>query len=193
MKAMSRSLRVSLVLSCSLLLAACGFHLRRSAALPSSMQRVHLTVNGGGQLQRSLARTLVSSGVSVEDESGPGIAELDVTRAAFSTDSLSINGSARVTEYAVRYHVEFNVRDGSGNLLIPGQHIDMSREYSYNAGDTVGSTAEVEQLQRSLNDDMVQAILFRLQAAAKHPEAVMGAAAAPASAGTAPAPTDAGH
>jgi LPS-assembly lipoprotein len=193
MKAMSRSLRVSLVLSCSLLLAACGFHLRRSAALPSSMQRVHLTVNGGGQLQRSLARTLVSSGVTVEDESGPGIAELDVTQAAFSTDSLSINGSARVTEYAVRYHVEFNVKDGSGNLLIPGQHIDMSREYSYNAGDTVGSTAEVEELQRSLNDDMVQAILFRLQAAAKHPEAVMGAGAAPASAGTAPAPADVGH
>jgi LPS-assembly lipoprotein len=46
----------------------------------------------------------------------------------------------------------------------------------------------VEQLQQSLSDDMVQAILFRLQAAAKHPEAVRGAAAAPASAGSAPAP-----
>ena len=80
----------------------------------------------------------------------------------------------------MRYHVEFNVKDGKGDLLIPGQHIDMSREYSYNAGDTVGSTAEVEELQRSLNDDMVQAILFRLQAAAKHPQPVMGAAAAPA-------------
>jgi LPS-assembly lipoprotein len=144
------------------------------------MQRVHLTVSGGGELQRNLARTLTASGVTVEDESGPGIAELDVTTAHFSTDSLSINGSARVTEYAVRYHVEFNVKDGKGDLLIPGQHIDMSREYSYNAGDTVGSTAEVEELQRSLNDDMVQAILFRLQAAAKHPQPVMGAAAAPA-------------
>lgn len=185
---MSRSLQVSLLLLCGLALSACGFHLRRSAALPASMQQVHLTVDGGGALQRNLARTLVASGVTVEDEGGPGIAELDVTEAKFSSDSLSINGSARVTEYAVRYHVEFNVKDGKGNLLIPGQQIDMSREYSYNAGDTVGSTAEVEQLQQSLSDDMVQAILFRLQAAAKHPEAVMGAAAAPASAGSAPAP-----
>lgn len=190
---MSRSLQVSLLLLCGLALSACGFHLRRSAALPPAMQRVHLTVSGGGELQRNLARTLVASGVTVEDESGPGIAELDVTRAHFSTDSLSINGSARVTEYAVRYHVEFNVKDGSGSLLIPGQHIDMSREYSYNAGDTVGSTAEVEQLQRSLNDDMVQAILFRLQAAAKHPETVMGAAATPAPAGSAPAPASSTH
>ncbi|MDO1528082.1 LPS assembly lipoprotein LptE [Fulvimonas sp. R45] len=181
---MSRPLRVALLLSGMLALAACGFHLRRSAALPSSMQHVHLTVNGGGSLQRDLARTLVASGVVVEDQGGPGIAELAVPVASFSTDSLTFNGAARVTEYAVRYHVEFNVKDGGGALLVPSQQIDMSREYSYNAGDTVGSTAEVEQLQRSLTDDMVQAILFRLQAAAKHPQAVQGEAA-PAAASTA--------
>jgi LPS-assembly lipoprotein len=192
MKAMSRPLQVSLLLLCGLALGACGFHLRRSAALPPSMQHVHLAIDGGGDLQRNLARTLVASGIAVEDESGPGVAELAVTTAHFSTDSLSINGAARVTEYAVRYHVEFNVKDGSGNLLIPSQHIDMSREYSYNAGDTVGSSAEVEELQRSLSDDMVQAILFRLQAAAKHPEAVLGADA-PASAGSAPAPAGTTH
>jgi LPS-assembly lipoprotein len=192
MKAMSRPLQVSLLLLCGLALAACGFHLRRSAALPPSMQRVHLTVDGGGDLQRSLARTLVASGIDVQDDSAPGVAELDVTTARFSTNSLSINGSARVTEYAVRYHVEFNVKDGAGNLLVPNQQIDMSREYSYNAGDTVGSSAEVEQLQRSLTDDMVQAILFRLQAAAKHPEAVLDGAA-PAAAGSAPAPAGSTH
>ena len=190
---MSRSLQVSLLLLCGLALSACGFHLRRSAALPPSMQKVHLTVSGGGALQRDLARTLLASGVTVEDESGPGIAELDVTQAHFSTNSLSINGSAQVTEYAVRYHLEFNVKDGEGNLLIPGQQIDMSREYSYNAGDTVGSSAEVEELQRSLSDDMVQAILFRLQAAAKHPQTVKGAAAAPASANATPAPASSTH
>jgi LPS-assembly lipoprotein len=176
MNPMSRPFRVSLLLLCSLALSACGFHLRRSAALPPSMHHVHLTVNGGGDLQRSLARTLFASGVDVEDASGPGIAELNVTQAQFSTDSLSINGSARVTEYAVRYHVEFNVVDGSGNVMIPNQQINMSREYGYNAGDTVGSTAEVEELRRSLTDDMVQAILFRLQAAAKHPQTVSPAA-----------------
>ncbi|WP_329741002.1 LPS assembly lipoprotein LptE [Dyella sp. A6] len=174
---MSRPFRISLLLLGSLALGACGFHLRRSASLPPSMQHLHLTVNGGGKLQRSLARTLYASGVDVEDTSGPGIAELDVGTAQFSTDSLSINGSARVTEYAVRYHVEFLVKDGSGNVIVPNQQINMSREYSYNAGDTVGSTAEVEELQRSLTDDMVQAILFRLQAAARHPQTVSPSAA----------------
>jgi LPS-assembly lipoprotein len=44
----------------------------------------------------------------------------------------------------------------------------MSREYSYDASNTVGNESQVQELQRSLNDDMVQAILFRLQAASKH-------------------------
>jgi LPS-assembly lipoprotein len=35
----------------------------------------------------------------------------------------------------------------------------------------VGNASQVQEIQRSLNDDMVQAILFRLQAAGKHPQA----------------------
>ena len=186
---MSRPFQATLVLLCGLALGACGFHLRRSASLPPSMQHVHLVVQGSNTLQRELARTLEASGIDVEDEGGPGIAELNIPVAQFSSNSLTINGAARVTEYAVRYHVEFNVKDGSGKLLIPNQHIDMSREYSYNAGDTVGSTAEVEELQRSLNDDMVQAILFRLQAAARHPEAEKNLVD-PAATGSVPAPAD---
>ena len=52
----------------------------------------------------------------------------------------------------------------------------MSRDYSYDATNTIGNQAQVEEIQRSLNDDMVQAILFRLQAAGRHqPDAPAGA------------------
>jgi LPS-assembly lipoprotein len=164
---MNRLFRASLLVS-SLALSACGFHLRQSAALPTSMQHLHLTVNGGGDLQRNLVRALEDSGVTVEDESGPGVAELKIPVAQFSTDTLSVSGGARVTEYTVRYQVDFQVDDGNGQALVPQQRIDMSRDYSYDATNTVGNTAQVEEIQRSLNDDMVQAILFRLQAAGRH-------------------------
>jgi LPS-assembly lipoprotein len=167
-----RPIRMPLLLVSVLALAACGFHLRQSAALPASMQHVHLVVDGRGDLQRNLARALEGSGVTLEDESGPGIAELKVPVAAFRTDMLSVSGYARVTEYAVHYQVEFLVTDHAGQVLVPSQRIDMSREYSYDATNPVGDTTQVEEIQRSLNDDMVQAILFRLQAAGKHPLAV---------------------
>lgn len=164
---MNHLFRASLLV-CTLALSACGFHLRQSAALPTSMQRMHLTVNGGGSLQRDLARALGDSGVTLEDEGGPGIAELKIPVAAFDTDTLSVSGGARVTEYTVRYQVRFEVDDSNGQALVPQQRVDMSRDFSYDALNTVGTDAQVEEIRRSLNDDMVQAILFRLQAAGRH-------------------------
>lgn len=158
----------ALLLVSTLALGACGFHLRQSVALPSSMQRMHLTVNGGVDFQRSLTRALDHSGVTVVDEGGPDIAELRIPVAAFSTDTLSAGGYARITEYSIQYQVQFDVTDTAGRTLVPRQTINMSREYSYDATNTVGNAAQVAEIQRSLNDDMVQAILFRLQAAGQH-------------------------
>ena len=79
-----RPIHASLLLMSALALGACGFHLRGNAAMPPSMQHVHLAVSGEGDLERGLARGLRGSGVTVEDDSGPGIAELNVPVSAFS-------------------------------------------------------------------------------------------------------------
>ena len=163
-----RPIQASLLLLLALALSACGFHLRENAALPASMQRVHLTVNGESYFQRQLARALETAGATVEDDAGPGIADLQVPTAAFSTDTLTSGGYARISEFAIHYSVQFVVTDANGQVLVPTQHINMSREYSYDASDTIGNASQVEQIQKSLSDDMVQAILFRLQAAARH-------------------------
>jgi LPS-assembly lipoprotein len=166
-----RSFRTVVLLALALVLAACGFHLRENARLPAAMQRVHVTVNGNTTLQRHLARALQTSGATVEDAGGAGIAELQVPVAAFSSDTVTAGGYSRISEFAVRYQVQFQVTDVGGRILVPHQQIDMSREYSYDATNTVGNASQVQEIQRSLNDDMVQAILFRLQAAGKHPQA----------------------
>lgn len=163
-----RPMHVSMLLGLTLVLSACGFHLRENASLPTQMQRVHVAVASGGEFQRMLTRALEVSGVTVEDESGPGIAELRVPTAAFSTDSLNNCGYVRITEYAVHYLVQFDVADSNGQVLIPIQRINMQREYSYDARNTVGNASQVQEIQRSLNNDAVQAILFRLEAAGKH-------------------------
>ncbi len=163
-----RLLRAPLLLATVLALTACGFHLRENVKLPPSMQQVHLDVSGNSDFERHLARTLETSGVTVVDESGPGVAELRAPIVRFSSESLTAGGYVRITEAAVRFHVEFDVVDPAGQTLVDRQTIDMSREYSYDATDAIGNASQVEALQKSLGDDMVQAILFRLQAAGKH-------------------------
>ncbi|SFW60225.1 LPS-assembly lipoprotein LptE [Luteibacter sp. UNCMF366Tsu5.1] len=175
-----RSLRVAALVSVVALVSACGFHLRHSAALPPGMKKIHLTVSGGGRLERELTRALENSDVTVVDKPAVDAAELAITSNTFRTDSLTVSGTARVTEYAVRYHVDFNAKASDGTVIIAPQSVDMSREFSYDATNTIGTASQTEELQRSLIGDMVQAILFRLQAAGAHP-ALAAPAQAPAS------------
>ena len=171
-----RLLQLPALLGCVVALAACGFHLRQNVKLPASIQTAHLTVSGGGDFQRLLARELEVGGVDIKDEGGPGIAEVRVPVAAFTTDTLTAGGYARITEYAVRFQVQFSVIDAVGNVIVPTQRIDMQREYSYDATNTIGNASQVTEIQRSLSQDMVQAILFRLQAVSKQAAAVPAAA-----------------
>ena len=166
---LSRSLRTALVLAAVALVSACGFHLRHTAALPPGMKKIHLTVAGGGGLERQLSRALSNSDVEIVDHASADAADLTITSNTFRTDSLTVSGTARVTEYAVRYHVDFNAKAADGTVIIPNQSVDMSREFSYDATNTIGTASQTEELQRSLIGDMVQSILFRLQAAGAHP------------------------
>lgn len=179
---LSRSLRTALVLAAVALVSGCGFHLRQTAALPPGMKKIHLTVAAGGMLQRELSRALSNSNAEIVDHASVDAADLTVTANTFRTDSLTVSGTARVTEYAVRYHVDFNVRAGDGTVIVPSQSVDMSREFSYDATNTIGTASQTEELQRSLIGDMVQSILFRLEAAGAHPAAA--ATPAPAPSGT---------
>lgn len=187
---MNRMLKAVLLLLPVLALSACGFHLRGNAALPKGMERVHLTVGGGGDFQRKLARALLASNVIVEDKSGPGIAELRVPAQNFDIQSLTVSGYAEVTEFAVNYHVVFNATDANGKTIVPSQEINLQREYSYDASQPVGTEAQVEQIEGSLIDDAIQAVLFRLQAVATHGEAAASKAVGtlPAEASTTPEP-----
>lgn len=186
---MNRTLKIVSLLPL-LALAACGFHLRGSAALPQGMERVHLTVGGGGDFQRKLARALLASNVTLEDKSGPDVAELHVPAQNFTMQILTVNGAAQVTEFAVHYHVVFTATDANGKTIVPIQTIDLQREFSYDSGQPVGTAAQVEQIQASLIDDSVQALLFRLQAVARHGEeaATKAVGTLPASASTTPEP-----
>jgi LPS-assembly lipoprotein len=182
---MNRTLKIVSLLPL-LAITACGFHLRGSAALPNGMERVHLTVGGNGDFQRKLARALLASNVVVEDKGGPGVAELHVPAQNFGLQILTVNGAAQVTEFAIHYHVVFTATDSNGKTIVPTQAIDLQREFSYEAGQTVGTAAQIEQIQDSLVDDSVQALLFRLQAVAKHGEeaATKAVGTMPASAST---------
>lgn len=159
------------VAAVALLFSGCGFHLRNSAQLPAGMHKVHLTVSGNSDFRRALGRALVTAGTTLVDKPGPGVAEFRVPEARFRSDALTITGRGRISEYAVRFNVRFGVVDSQGQTIVSSQSIRMSREFTYDARQAIGRQTQVRAMQKGLIQNMVRAVMFRLQAVGSAPAA----------------------
>jgi LPS-assembly lipoprotein len=163
-----RRLPLALVVAVAAFLAGCGFHLRKEAVLPASMQRVHIEIaDASSPLARDLAKALPRAGTQLADAAGPGVAVLAISANRVSTDVLSVGGAARANEYSLRNHVEFAVRAADGGVIVPKQTIELTREFTFDSTQALGVAAEIDLLTKELERDMVQAILRRLEALAE--------------------------
>lgn len=160
-------MRLRLLLAASLLgllLAGCGFHLRREAALPPGLETIHLAAaDPASPLARDLGRALERAGARLVAAS-PDAAVLQIHRDQLATDVLSVGTTARANEYALRYHVEFALRAADGSPIVPRQVIELNRSFTFDAQQARGLAAETDLLAGELQRDMVQAILRRLEA-----------------------------
>jgi LPS-assembly lipoprotein len=76
---------------------------------------------------------------------------------------LTVGGNARATEYSLRYHVEFDVLDGAGSVIVPKQVIELSRDFTFDASQSLGVAAQTDLLTKELQQDMVQNVLRRIE------------------------------
>lgn len=160
--------RLALIALFATLLGACGFHLRGEAQLPAAMQT--LAIEGADALSplgRDLRKALARSGSTVVENATPDAAVLRIGSNQFRTDVLSIGGNARANEYTIRYHVEFDVVDARGAVLLSRQTIELTRDFTFDATQALGIAAEQDLLTGELQREMVQAILRRLEAAGR--------------------------
>ena len=160
-------LRIAGALVLTLLLGACGFHLREEARLPAGMQRVHIEgADPVSPLGRDLAKALGRAGATVTKAAGDGAAALRIAGNRVSTDVLSVGSNARANEYTLRYVVEFDVVAAGGQTLVAKQVIELTREFTFDAAQALGVAAEQDLLTQELQREMVQVILRRIEAAA---------------------------
>lgn len=153
------------MLTAALLLAGCGFHLREQQQLPASLARLHLEIaDPGSLLQRDLPGALERAGAAIEESAGPGVATLRIPLSSLAPETLSVGATARVREYTMRYRVEIEAVDAAGNVVLPRQSIELSRDYTFDETQALGVAAQEDELRKQLQRDMVQAILRRLAA-----------------------------
>jgi len=151
-----------------LVLAGCGFQLRRELALPAGLEIVRVeTPDAYGPLQRGLEQALQRAGAR------PGGADqgavLRVVSASLQQLPLSVGATGRVQEFMLDYRSEIELIDAAGVVVLPRQPVQLQREYSFDTAQAIGSPAEEELIREEMERAMVEAIVRRLDSVLRSP------------------------
>jgi LPS-assembly lipoprotein len=148
------------------LLGGCGFHLRSEVQLPPGMERIHVESSDPfGPLKRNVEHSLERSGAKIESKSGDGIAEVGLSGVSIAPIVRSVGVNARVNEFTMLYHVELQVTDAAGKVLLPKQVIEQSRIFTFDQTQAIGTGAEQDEIKKEMERDMVQAVLRKIESA----------------------------
>ena len=156
-----RASGLSALLLSTLILGACGFHLRGAVQIPFDTLHVAIAEHSdfGAQLKRAIA---VQKSTRLVDEAGTADAILTPTGEARDKSILSLNSAGRVREYQLRYRYGFRVHDRDGRDLIPPATILLTRDMSFDDAVVLAKGEEEALLWRDMEKDLVQQILRRL-------------------------------
>jgi LPS-assembly lipoprotein len=155
-------MRATLAALALLLLAACGFQLRGTAALP--FESIHLP--GSGDIVLELRRSIQSgSRTAVLDDPKRAQALLEVMQEERQKEILSLTADGRVREFRLLYRVEFRVHDGKGGEYVRPAALQTSRDMTYSDTQLLAKEAEEQLHYRDMQQDMVQQIMRRMAGA----------------------------
>ena len=149
-----------------LALAACGFHPRGAATYTFKTIFVNATASPplGAALKRALEET-GSATVPVAAKDAQVV--LDIPTVVDDKQVLSLSQSGAVREYELIKRVGFRVHDADGNDWLPAGEIVVRRTYSFNETEVLAREAQEQRLLREMQQDVVQQLVRRLQAARK--------------------------
>ncbi len=160
-----------------LALPACGFHLRDALTLPPDMDEVRVVAQDPySALAQSLSRSLERAGIDVPAADSPGASVLGIHSEQWESQALSVDQFGRAQEYTLRYAAVFSLVDGAGEVLVPQQVIELSRDYVSLPEDSTGSESERELLTRELQREMASSVLRRIDSVTRSRAAEAGQA-----------------
>ncbi|WP_050470258.1 LPS-assembly lipoprotein LptE [Herbaspirillum chlorophenolicum] len=165
MLAQTQSKRIGqwlLMLAATLLLAACGFHMRGAANLP--FKTIYLGFAPNSAVGVELKRNIEASGAKVVDDQKEAEANLKVLADTRDKQVLTLNTNGRVRELALFQRFTFSVADTKGAVMIPPTAITLRRVVTYDENQELAKQAEIALLYRDMQSDLVQQILRRLSA-----------------------------
>ncbi len=155
---------VLVLLLCALLLSGCGFQLRGAANLP--FDTLYVQAPTGSQFANQFRRVVTAgSATRVVDDPKAAEATLVLVQELREKNILSLSGTGRVREFQLRYRMSYRMLDRNAVETLPVSEIVLTRDFSFNDQDTLSKESEEALLFRDMQNDAVQQLVRRLQAA----------------------------
>ncbi|MDN2707916.1 LPS assembly lipoprotein LptE [Janthinobacterium sp. SUN118] len=164
-----RAWRAMLAIALTMLLSACGFHLRGSNGsfmLPFATMNIGLPETSplAIDLKRYIRAIGSTEVVDTRDGADAFLEVLSDPERNRTKTILSLNSNGRVREYQLGYAINFRVLDKAGNQLLGPTSISLVRPITFNESQVLAKETEEAQLYRDMRNDMVQQIMRRLAA-----------------------------
>ena len=151
-----------LALMTSVLLTACGFHLRGAANLP--YDTLHVAAPRTSAFANEFRRAVAAgSKTRVVDNPKEALATLQLVAETREKLILSLSGGGRVREFQLRYRITYRLTDKDNKEMRPSTQIMLHRDLSYNDADTLSKESEEALLYRDMQTDAVSQLLRQLQ------------------------------
>lgn len=164
-KTTGRRFRFVLLLSISVLLSACGFHLRGLVEMPPELTSIY--IEGGlpnSQMREILRQKLIGSQVNVLQSREKSGAILRILRDKTSRRIASINSAGQPNEYELKYSLSYRLEDGQGRELLPTRNISLLRTYRYDPNNILSVEEEKQRIKREMARSAVNQMLRQISA-----------------------------
>jgi LPS-assembly lipoprotein len=153
--------RVFLIAAPALLLAGCGFELRRPVGVPFSS--IYIDAVAGSAVAAKLRNALVAGGKTrVVDDPAQAEVTLKLGKEIRKRSILALSGAGQVTEYRLILQVTYSVSSKTGQTLVEPHTIELFRDFSYDVSALLAKGAEENMLTLDMENTAMQQIVRRL-------------------------------
>lgn len=155
-----RLLRHTLI-AVSLLLAACGWHLKGALDVPDNFTALKIS-GASGALADELHAQLAANGIDTRPAGDARFYTLALGREINERRTAALGADAVVAEYEYLKAIQFELRDPENRLIGKPTSAEITRSVGYNANSVLSSTGEGTLVQTEMTRDLAAQIIRRL-------------------------------
>lgn len=153
-----------LLLTLTLLLGGCGFHLRGYAPIPEPYQRIAIeSKTPFGRYEQLLKRSLHDSGAHVLESNANYDLKLKIIDNKLQRTILAVGSDARVQEFRLTQTLLFQILDAQEQPLSDPIRLTETETYVFERDLLLGKEEEEALIREEIRKDLVAKMMYRLQ------------------------------